>query len=143
MNKSKKGFTLIELMITVAIIGILSAIAMPKFSEYKERGDLSRARSAMNRFEGVAFQFISDNPKDVDSLCASKKVDKIIKDIQQGGDKFTCQNNIGQVTVGGFSLSLTLSKQNSSLEVIKNTDSAPNGWSKGQSCWIVDKSGNC
>ncbi len=48
---SQKGFTLVELMIVVAIIGILAAIAIPQFAKYRARAYNSAALSDMRNLK--------------------------------------------------------------------------------------------
>ena len=60
MQKSQQGFTLIELMIVVAIIGILAAVAIPQYGEYTQKTKLAKVLALAAPVKGTMSQVYSE-----------------------------------------------------------------------------------
>ena len=59
MKSMQKGFTLIELMIVVAIVGILAAVAIPAYQDYLKRSKMSEVAAALSACKTSYSEFIS------------------------------------------------------------------------------------
>lgn len=116
MHKQQKGFTLIELMIVVAIIGILAAIAIPAYQDYTIRARVSEAVNLASSAKTTVSENISN---DGGQLLAGR-VCRGVAEIGAGGapavgnvTTLTCTDPTGVITVttnataGAVTLTLT------------------------------------
>ena len=72
MLKLRKGFTLIELLIVVVIIGILAAIAIPKFANTKSKAYITAMKSDLRNLVTAEEAFFSDSAKYTQTLSQLK-----------------------------------------------------------------------
>lgn len=89
MNKRNQGFTLVEIMIVVAIIAILAAVAIPNFIKYRQNSQAAACVSNLKQieaaFEQAKLADSSNVPSDVSGLVGSDKYIKNTPKCPAGG----------------------------------------------------------
>jgi|JRYL01.1.fsa_nt_gb type IV pilus assembly protein PilE len=138
-----EGFTLVELMIVVAIIGILSSIAFPAYQDYVARGKITEATSGLADLRVKLEQYFQDNRTYagyVDGGCIRVSDGK--PGINSNSFTVACESDAttfkitatGKATAGmsGYSYDINHANQRNST--------VPGG---SGACWIMKKGGSC
>lgn len=134
------GFTLVELMITVAIIGILAAVAVPQYRDYVTRGRIPDATSALAAKQVLLEQYFQDNRTYVGApACASDTTTSKF---------FTFACNVGSATASAYVLAATGTGAMVNFTYTVNqagakSSTVPTGWTASSTCWVTRKDGTC
>ena len=149
MRRAQRGFTLIELMIVVAVMGVLMAIALPQYSEYVLKGKLTEGITQLSTMQTRMEQYYQDNRTYAGAAaCASPVSDCGICPSTATGLKYfalTCAtSNTGQrftytatsTGLGTPEFVYTVNEANT-----KATTAVPADWTTGAACWVRSKGG--
>ncbi|MFT4241071.1 MAG: type IV pilin protein [Acidovorax sp.] len=151
-----RGFTLIEVMITVAIIGILAAIALPSYSDYVRRGRIPEATSNLQTTYAKMEQWFQDNKAYYVSSSSTAACGVAMPGTSTTGTTgtlsyftFTCtpsSSTAYKVTATGITggpmagFTYTIDQDGTRTSTITGVS----GWTGTSStCWITNKGGVC
>lgn len=145
MQASKQtGFTLIEMMVTVAIAAILAAVAMPAYTDYVKRGRISQATSNLASMRVKLEQFYQDN-RTFEGACTAGTVAVLPPDddFKYSCPVLTATTYTVQATgldAGSMAnFTYTIDEANN-----KATTSLPSGWGTTPlSCWVTKRGEAC
>lgn len=136
MKKIAKGFTLIELMVVVAIIGIIGAFALPNYRDYMLRAHNADAMAALSSTKLKMEQYYQDNRTYTGACASGSRAEPPTLDNFSVSCVLDANSYTLTATGNGFSFSVDETNA-------KSTDTAPSGWPTNDSCWIVHKNGSC
>ncbi|STR45746.1 type IV pilin protein [Iodobacter fluviatilis] len=138
--RNPHGFTLIEVMVTIAIVGILASIAIPQYTDYVTRSRLVEAQSKLSDTRVRLEQFFVNNRTYVGFTCTQAAVGNEnfgITCTTQTANTFTITAT-GTNKMTGFSFTLDdLNQKTSAITAAGWSNPSPNN------CWVSRKPNIC